>query len=82
MLAGHAGKRVRARHYTARDLEVMAKAVAKVELGVTAGAVAVGDDTIKEDELPNTVAARLTWDSHGGYGASMARFCDWNPDSG
>jgi hypothetical protein len=59
MLAGHAGKGVRVRHYTARDLEVMAKAVAKIELHVSAGevvslplAVAVGDDSIIDDVVP------------------------------
>jgi integrase len=62
MLAGHAGKGVRARHYTARDLEVMAKAVTKIELDVTSGevvslplAVAVGDETIIDDPPPDAV---------------------------
>ena len=66
MLAGHAGKGVRARHYTARDLEVMANAVAKIELDVVSGevvslplAVAVGDETIIDDVPPDTSPASV-----------------------
>jgi len=71
MLAGHAGKGVRARHYTARDLDVMAKAVAKIELDVKAGEVvslpldaAVGDDTMFEDESPDTIPTSVTTTEH------------------
>lgn len=66
MLAGHAGKGVRARHYTGRDLEVMANAIAKIELDVTVGevvslpfAVAVGDDLIVEATPPNADLAAV-----------------------
>ena len=67
MLAGHAGKSTRARHYTAAELETMAKAVATIELSITSGevvalplAVAVGDDTIIDDQQPNDVPATVT----------------------
>src|SRR5664280_341911 len=66
MLAGHAGKGVRARHYTARDLEVMAKAVAKIELDVTSGevvslplAVAIGDETVVDEPLPSALSTSV-----------------------
>ena len=71
MLAGHAGKGVRARHYTAHDLEVMAKAVAKIELNVPLHevvslplAVAVGDDSIVDDTQPDTDSTSVAATEH------------------
>jgi site-specific recombinase XerD len=66
MLVGHAGKSTRARHYTAHDIEVMAKAVAKVQLEVTTGevvalplALAVGNNLAVDDGPPDDYPAAV-----------------------